>query len=143
MKKLAAIYGRKGRLFVTASHKTKAGFWIDDEHVACLSQPSHDELGRAIEQALDLSQEGVSTPQPDARIDKPLLTAAGVGSWTTFMKLSKHVSVSSDGSLLKVTTSRNLGSKEGFEPEPDMAVPSATSVSALGQIVADLLSRAA
>jgi hypothetical protein len=62
-----------------------------------------DELGRAIEQALARSQEGVPTPPPDARIDKPLLAAAGVRSWTTFMKLSKHVSVVSDGSLLKVT----------------------------------------
>lgn len=143
MKKLAAIYERKGQLFVTASHKTAAGFWIDDEQVACLSQPSHDELGRAIEQALARSQEGVPTPPPDARIDKPLPAAAGVRSWTTFMKLSKHVSVVSDGSLLKVTPYRNLGSKEGFEPEPDIAVPSANSASALGQIVADLLSRAA
>jgi hypothetical protein len=101
--------------------------------VACLSQPSHDELGRAIEQALARSQEGVPTPPPDARIDKPLLAAAGVRSWTTFMKLSKHVSVVSDGSLLKVTPYRNLGSKEGFEPEPDIAVPSANSASALGR----------
>jgi len=143
MKKLAAIYERKGTLFVTASHQTKAGFWIDDDHVVCLRQPTHDELGCAIETALDRSQNGVPTPPPDARIDKPLLAAAGVGSWATFMKLSQHVSVVSDGISLKVTPHRNLGSKEGFEPEPDLEVPSADSPSDLGQIVAELLSRAA
>jgi hypothetical protein len=143
MKKLAAIYERKGRLFVTASHQTKAGFWVDDEHVVCLNQPTHDELGRAIKMALDRSQNGVATPPPDARIEKPLLAAAGVGSWATFMKLSQHVSVFSDGGSLKVTPHRNLGSKGGFEPEPDLAAPSADSTSVLGQAVADLLSRAA
>jgi len=143
MKKLAAIYERKGKLFVTASHQTKAGFWIDDEHVVCLSQPTHDELGRAIEMALDRSQNGVPTPPPNARMDKPLLAAAGVGSWAKFMKSSQHVSVVSDGVSLKVTPHRNLGSKEGFEPEPDLAFPYADSPSDLGQIVADFLSRAA
>jgi hypothetical protein len=142
MKKLAAIYERKGGLFVIASHQTKAGFWVDDEHVVCLNQPTHDELGRAIKMALDRSQNGVATPPPDARIDKPLLAAAGVGSWATFMKLSQHVSVFSDGSSLKVTPHRNLGSKGGFEPEPDLAASSGDSTSALGQAVADLLSRA-
>jgi len=143
MKKLAAIYERKGRLFVTASHRTKAGFWVDDGQVVCLSQPTHDELGGAIEQALNRSQNDVPTPPPDARIDRPLLAAAGVESWGTFMKSSQHVSVVSDRNLLKVTPHRNLGSKGGFEPEPDLAVPSATSASALGQIVANLLSRTA
>lgn len=143
MKKLAAVYERKGKLFVTASHQTKAGFWVEDEHVACLNQPTHDELGRAIEQALDRSQNGVPTPLPDTRIDKPLLAAAGVGSWATFMKLSQYVSVVSDGSSLKVTPHRNLGSKGGFEPEPDLAVLSAASTSALGRIVTNMLNRAA
>jgi len=142
MNKLAAIYERKGRLFVTASHQTKAGFWVDDEEVACLDQPTHDELGCAIEKALDRSQNGVPTPPPDARTDKPLLAAAGVGSWGTFMKMAQHVGVFNDGRSLKVTPYRNLGGKGGFEPEPDLAVPSATSASALGQIVANLLSRA-
>lgn len=143
MEKLAAIYERKGRLFVTASHRTKAGFWIDDKHVLCLSQPTHDELDRVIEMALDRSQNGVPTPPSNARMDKPLLAVAGVGSWATFMKLSQHVSVFSDGISLKVTPHRNLSSKEGFEPGPDLAVPSAASPSDLGQIVADFLSRAA
>lgn len=143
MEKLAAIYERKGRLFVMASHKTKAGFWIDDKRVSCLGEPTPDELGDAIEQALDRSQEGVPIPPPNARIDKPLLAAAGVGSWSTFMKLAQHVSVYSDGSLLKVTPYRNLGNKGGFEPEPDLAFPIANSASALGQIVADLLDRSA
>jgi hypothetical protein len=139
MKKLAAIYERKGALFVLASHRTEAGFWVDDEQVISLTQPTDDELGRAIEQALAHSKNGMPTPPPTARIDKPLLTAAGVGSWSTFMKLSRHVSVSIDDGAWKATPHRNLG-KGGFEPEAGFVIDR-TAAPQLGRLVMDLLNR--
>jgi hypothetical protein len=141
MKKLAAIYERKGVLFVMAAHKTKAGFWIDDEQVVSLVGPTMEELGRVIEEALGRSRDGVPTPLPTVRLDKPLLKAAGVGSWATFMNLSRHVSISSDDGMLTATPYRNLGSKGGFGPEADAAVPTAASRPVLGQLVIDLLLR--
>ena len=139
MRKLAAIYERKGALFVTAAHRTIAGFWIDDERVETLDRPMPEDLGRAVEAALARSQDGVATPSPEARLDKPLLRAAGVSSWATFMKLSKHVSVSLVGDVLKITPYRNLGGKEGFEPQPDVAVAFPASASTLGAKLTEML----
>ena len=139
MEKLAAIYERKGTLFVLAAHRTKAGYWINDEQVVSISQPTLEELGHTIEQALARSQDGVPTPPPNAQTAEALLSAAGVRSWGTFMKVSRHLTVSCDGGALKVTPYRNLGMKEGFEPDPDLEVPSCASASALGRIVAEFL----
>lgn len=141
MEKLAAIYERKGTVFVTPSHRTKAGFWIDDDVVVALVAPTPEELGRAIEDALERSQPGVPTPAPNARIDNPLLKAALVGSWGTFMKLSKHVSVSSDGGVMRLTPYRNLGSKGGFEPQASQPLQSRPSTPELGEAVMAALSQ--
>ena len=142
MRKLAAIYERKGALFVTAAHRTIAGFWIDDERVDTLDRPVPEDLGRAVEAALARSQDGVATPPPTARPDKPLLRAAGVSSWATFMKLSKHISVSLDGDVLNITPYRNLGGKEGFEPQPYVAVALPASASTLGTKLIEMLNEA-
>jgi hypothetical protein len=143
MEKLASIYERKGALFVTAAHQTKAGFWIDDDRVVSLNQSTPEELGRAVEFALALSRSGVPTPPPAQRIDRPLLEAAGVGSWATFMKLSTLVSISMDGDVLKATPYRNLGGKGGFEPQPDIAIQPPISAAALGDTIMMLLGQKA
>ena len=139
MEKLAAIYERKGTLFVTASHRTQAGFWVDDGQVERLDAPTDEEFGRAIETALARSSNGVPTPPPTVRLDEPLLLAAEVRSWATFMKLSKHVSVSLDGDTFKVTSHVNLGGKGGFEERSVIEAPASTSTSQLGETVAGLL----
>jgi hypothetical protein len=141
MKKLVAVYERKSTLFVTADHRTKAGFWIGDEQVISLNGPTAEELGQAIEEALARSKDGVPTPPPTARFDRPLLKAAGVGSWSTFMKLSRHVSVSSSDGILKITPYRNLGGKGGFEPGPESVSLELALPPAIGQLVLDLLAR--
>ncbi|MFM7378500.1 MAG: hypothetical protein ACKO1O_10310 [Erythrobacter sp.] len=139
MKRLAAVYERKGALFVIARHRTQAGFWIDDEQVDRLDRPTPEELGQAIEAALARSSKDVPTPPPTVRLDKPLLLAAKVSSWATFIKLSKHVSVSLDGDLFKIASHVNLGSKGGFEARPAITIPSSAPVSAVGERVAGLL----
>lgn len=139
MTKIAAVYERKGALFVVASHRTIAGFWIDDEHVDRFDAPTHEELGQAIEAALARSSNGVPIPPPTVQLDKPLLLAAGVGSWATFMKLSKRVTVSLDGDVLNITSHTNLGSQGGFEERSSIEAPSSTPSSTLGEKVAGLL----
>jgi hypothetical protein len=138
----AAIYERKGTLFVLARHQTKAGFWIDDNDVVTLSGPSAEELGCAVKVALAGSQEGVPTPSPAARVSKPLLTAAGVGSWATFMKASKHVGVWSNEDALELTPYRSKGARGGFEQQPSVALPRELPALALGQVILEALSRA-
>jgi hypothetical protein len=141
MEKLASIYERKGEIFVTAAHQTKAGFWIDDDRVVSLTQSTPEELGGAVELALALSRNDVPTPPPNQQIGKPLLEAAGVGSWATFMRLSKLVSISMDGDVLKATPYRNLGGRGGFEPQPDVAIQPPISASVLGETIMKIFSQ--
>lgn len=143
MEKLASIYERKGMLFVSAEHRTQAGFWIGDEQLVSLDQPTPEELGTAIKLALARSQNDVPTPSRDARLDRPLLKAASVGSWRTFMLMSKHVSVSSDGNVLHIEPWRNAGVKAGFEPQTDRTVQCSASISSsqLGEAIAGLLAQ--
>jgi hypothetical protein len=137
MERLASIYERKDALFIAADHRTRAGFWIADELVVTLCNPTPAALGNEVLMALGRSRDGVPTPPPSARIDKPLLAAAGVGSWRTFMTLSKHVSVSINDGVLKVAPYRNLGSKGGFEPQPDLDFECSEAV--LGEAVIEAL----
>ncbi|WP_336980724.1 hypothetical protein [Altererythrobacter fulvus] len=143
MKQLAGIYERKGTLFVQAEHKTKAGFWIADEQVVSLRDPTNEALGQTIAEALRRSQSDIPTPPPTARLDEPLLHAAEVASWSTFMNGTRHVSVLRDDTSLSVTSYRNLGRKEGFEPGADLLLEYDLSATALGQIVSDLIGRRA
>lgn len=143
MTALASIYERQGSLFVTASHQTVAGFWLIDDRVSRLDGPSVEELGRAIELALGRSQTDVPTPPRDASPGKPLLQAAGVGSWRKFMPMAKHVTVAGDVATLTIEPWRNAGAKAGFEPQPELAValPTTTPAEVLGRAVLDCLAR--
>lgn len=139
MRKRAAIYQKRGTIFVSASHRTQAGFWVEDDQVKTMTQPAASELEAAVRQALDRSQEKVPTPPPSVRFDRPLLKAANVSSWATFMKLSTHVDVCREGDELKITPYRNLGPKEGFEPQKEQQVVISSSSNGWGQVVLDAL----
>ena len=139
MTKLASIYQRKNALLILALHRTQAGFWVDDELVTVLVEPTPDELGQAILAALGRSRDGVPTPPPTARLDKPLLKAANVSSWATFMNLSKLVGVAAEDGSLKITPYRNLGRKEGFEPNPDLVYQPQLSAVELGKLVSEMI----
>lgn len=59
------------------------------------------------------------------------------------MKLAKHVSVSFDESGYKITRYLNLGSKDGFEPQPDIASLASSSTAVLGEALISLLAETA
>jgi len=142
MRKSAEVYERKGTLFVSASHRTQAGFWIGDEKVSVLSDPTPDLVEAAVKSALILSQDGVPTPAPTAKLGGSLLSAAGVSSWGTFMNSSKLVDVHQQQGEWRITPYRNLGRKEGFEPCKEQEVTLACSSGGLGQAVLDALQSA-
>jgi hypothetical protein len=122
MPKSINIYERIGTVYVVASHKTQAGFWVDDDEVITLSAPQPVDLENAAQAALARSREGVPTPPPSTDLSVPLLAAAGVASWNTFAKAAKHVDVRLNGDTIKITPYKNLGGKDGFEPMQDKAV---------------------
>lgn len=138
MPKSVSIYERKGIVYVSASHQTQAGFWVDDEDVGVLSSPQPVDIVDAVRAALARSREGVPTPPPSADLSTPLLAAAGVASWNTFAKMAKYVGVRQDGDAVKVTPYKNLGGKDGFDPMQDKA----TSLPVGDSGLADTLVRA-
>jgi hypothetical protein len=51
--KLATIYRRKGALFVAASHKTEAGFWIADKEISVVESSDEGGIQKAVVEALE------------------------------------------------------------------------------------------
>jgi hypothetical protein len=116
MGKLANIYLRKGKFFVSALHKTEAGFWVADAEKTVLESSDESSLRKAVVLALSRSQNGVPTPSRDANIVGPLLAAANVSTWSTFAKLAKCVDVHLGNGELEITPYRNMGGSDGYEP---------------------------
>lgn len=135
MPKSVSIYQRKGALYVSAAHKTQAGFWIDEADVVMLPNPEPANVESVVKAALVRSREGVPTPPQSADLSASLLAAAGVASWNTFAKSAKYVDVHQDGDSLKVTPYRNLGGRDGFEPMQDRAAIVAVADPRLGEAV--------
>ena len=122
MSKSATIYRRKGALFVAASHKTEAGFWVADQETLVVEAGDESGIQRAVVEALASSRNGVPTPAPDADLISSLLSKAGVSSWSTFSKIAKCVDVHLADGRLQVTPYRNMGGSDGFDPMTDKAV---------------------
>lgn len=122
MTRLAVIYLRKGALLVAASHKTEAGFWVEDTETTVVE--AGDEIGtqKAVVEALARSMQGVPTPERNADLVGSLLSAAGVASWSTFSKLAKCVDVHLQEGKFEITPYRNKGGSDGFVPMTDKAI---------------------
>ena len=75
------------------------------------------------------------------RLDGPLLKAANVSSWKTFVQSAKHVGVCQSADSLEITPYKNLGAKEGFEPVASDAVQLPLGSDQLGTVVIQALGR--
>ena len=139
MNKLAVIYRRKGALFIAASHKTQAGFWVEDTETSVVESDDEGGVQRAVAEALARSQEGIPTPARDDDLVGSLLSAAGVSSWSTFSKLAKCVDVHLGDGKLEITPYRNRGGSDGFVPMTDKAVKLPEDSPELGKAVLSAL----
>ncbi|MBP2159713.1 MULTISPECIES: hypothetical protein [Asticcacaulis] len=135
MSKLVTVYRRKGALFIAASHKTEAGFWVADEETSVVGSSDEGDVQRAVVEALARSQNRIPTPARDADLVGSLLSAAGVSSWSTFSKLAKCVDVHLKDGRLEITPYRNMGGSDGFEPMTDKAVELSEGSPDLGKTV--------
>jgi hypothetical protein len=123
MMKAAVAYKKANAFYLHSSSKTTAGVWIATDpflKVELDSPPSAK--GEALITALNASQEATPHPTNWTGLIAPLLELAGVKSWSTFMKHAKCLNVEVEEKRLMLVPNRNLGSKEGFEPVPEMAV---------------------
>jgi hypothetical protein len=116
MRAAAALYVRRGRVFVAAFSETVDGFWIETDPRLESDGFEAAEASALLLEALEGSQLGVPTPPRDS-IGTKLPALAGVKSFATFMRGAFSVDLSrSDEGTLTVTPMRNDGARGGFVP---------------------------
>lgn len=115
----AAVFRRDNRYILHACSRTTDGVWILSGPCVVLPDECTDlALGQAIEAALVASVVGVPHPRDWQSVVEPLLSAASVRSWRSFMKGAAHLSVEVGDSVVALVPMRNLGARDGFEPQP-------------------------
>jgi hypothetical protein len=114
---LAEVAMRNGYFFISSYSQTTDGFWTrNNDILTCTVTSSEDYLGEVVLATLTHSRVNIATPPQQSRRPDPLLKAAGVGSYSEFMKRTRIVQVERTNDQLTVTPTRNLGSREGFAP---------------------------
>jgi hypothetical protein len=131
--KAAAIYERKGKLYVHSSSKTTVGVWIINEPTFAVDKENISDIGRLIKACLAASREGIPHPSSFMGLFNSVLDLAGVKSFGTFIKSAKCVEVeTSDGASVTLIPTRNGGLNEGFTPLPNKTETTLGSDEALG-----------
>jgi hypothetical protein len=121
--KAATAYKKGNALYLQSLSRTTAGVWIATVpfvKVEMGSTPSAK--GETVIKLLNASQDGAPHPTHWSGLIAPLLELAGVKSWASFMKNAISLNLEAEGERLTIIPSRNLGSKEGFEPVPENAI---------------------
>lgn len=104
--------------------RTTMGVGLEIEPANIGPAPDEESIARALSHAL--AQSGRIVPHPAQQDWKgsfqPFLDAAGVRSRKAFRTTAKQVSIEAVADQLKLTPTRNLGGRDGFEELPDQAV---------------------
>lgn len=115
--KCASVYLRQSAYIVHSSSRTTHGFWSGSEPIIRLDSAVNDQaLGDAIVKAIDASKIGVAAPEDPRSVLAPLLSVAGVKSWSAFSREAECVEVEADGLEMILIPTRKLGSSQGFQP---------------------------
>lgn len=129
-----SAYLRGGKIFIQAYSQTRVGVWISSGPVYVTSgDASHAEIGEKILAALANSIVGVMHPSQNEWkfVRSPMLTAAGVKSWSSFAKGSKAVGFEYAGEMVVFTPSSNY-ENDGGESLPEMAIQRSKGCDELG-----------
>lgn len=131
----ASVYLRDGQLFLNSESRTTAGVWIGVHPVTVVrSDVSFEMKGELLLQALAGSDVDVSHPTDWAALVQPLLTSAGVKSWSAFAKRASSCHVTADNGTIVLRPYRRHGNRGFFLEIPDHAISlSEPSEAALGE----------
>lgn len=113
--KEAVVNVRKKKWIIGTYSQTVDGVWIHDGDYAVLSDDADpSELGVSLMLALSRSVSGIPHPKSWDGHREPLLRAAGVRSWNTYVKGAKSISVRQDDKKIMLTPMANRGARGGF-----------------------------
>jgi len=124
--KVASALLKNGIVYVQAYSETTLGVWIGvgPVHMSDISQI--EDLGKAVQDALELSARGVPHPSRDKwkGIQQPMLDAVGAKSWSALAKGARAVGIESEDGLVTMTPSRDYQSDGGTDlSEQAIVVP--------------------
>jgi hypothetical protein len=124
MMKTAHVFEYNGNLYFRPYSQTTAGVWIGTDSIMRLDTAApNSEIGRVVLLVIDKSQYAIPHPSVWSEMDDdPLLKAAGVKSWSAFMKKAKCLAVDLENLTLRLIPRRNMGPREGYEPMPEQSV---------------------
>ncbi|MES2206722.1 MAG: hypothetical protein V4525_08000 [Pseudomonadota bacterium] len=131
--KTASAYSRKGKILIQAFAKTTAGVWIAYGPVFTIEQTEINDLGIKVLKALNSSSEDIPHPKHTElqAIQKPMLEAAGVKSWSTFSKGAKAVGLTWKDDLITLEPCANYAN-QGGTPLPEKSISCKPTAEKLG-----------
>jgi len=119
----ASVYLREGLWLIHSQAETEAGFSISTPpYLAIPEHAANAALGRAVRQALDASESGVPTPDPDDEgSSRQLLELVGVRGWRKFARTASLIGVHEERGRIVLEPWRLKGppGNPSFEPLPD------------------------
>ena len=139
----AQVYRRSDKYFVTASSRTRDGFWLEDGPVSVASTSDSDALAAVVRAALERSRIGIPAPHDLSAWISPVAEAAGYKRYTAFAKGTALVSIEQTAGRLRIKPSRNAGSREGYLSLEDRALDIAADAPNLGQSIEEAFDRCA
>lgn len=141
----AGVYLRGADIVVHSESQTRDGAWILAEPVTQLEAGCSDaSLGGQVRAALRASRTGIPHPKAWTGMVEPLLRAARVRSYKSFVDGAWYVTVDERAGGITLVPTRNRGAREGFAEDPDAAsfVAEGATDAALGAAVRTALGRA-
>ena len=136
-----AVYERGGKLILHADGRTTAGVLIGIEPFLVLDKASvrAAEIGASLRSVLAKSKSDLRHPEPDEwdAVAAPLYAAAGVKSWSAFVKGAVLAHVEADDVVIRLLPQENRGGRDGFQPGelPSVEVAATASDEELGAAV--------
>lgn len=140
--KVATALLRSGKVYTQSYAQTTAGVWIAWGPIFVSPLSAVEETAANIRASLDRSIRGVPHPNQDEwkEVQRPMLEAIGLKSWTNLAKGAKSVGIESDHAMITLTPSRDYA-KQGGEELPDRAIKVPLSGENLGAIIIEAFNR--
>ena len=140
MLKIANVYLRGTAFFIRSVSNVDGAHWIATGPCMRLPIDCNDlDLGGGVMSALEHSEPSVPHPGRDGwkAVLQPLLEAANVKTWSTFIRSAYNVRVSMENGSIEITPLVNRGARQGFVvSEPIIRIESlALRVSVVGSEV--------
>ncbi len=123
--KKATSYKRGQRVFTHANSSTTAGVWILELPALVADATDVKLVGQQVAQAIQASKQGVPHPTSWKGLFDPVLSLAGVKSWSTFAKSARCVGLEWETDCVSIVSTENLGADGGFNDTERNNLPAA------------------